>query len=126
MCIRDRSYLGIGAGAHSFLSSESSHGKRWKNQLAPAKYIAEVQKLGTAAFQEETIDSEQARLEYLFLGLRTTTGVDLEDYRKRFSESEIDPAIEEMQKGDLISLEGSSLRLTEKGFLFSDTVFGSF
>ena len=98
-------------------------GSRWKNLLSPAKYVEQIEKSSDASFQKEEITLEQAELEFLFLGLRTTDGICLKEYKSKFGKDEGSVAIENLKAEGLIFTEKERLRLSEKGFLFSDLVF---
>jgi oxygen-independent coproporphyrinogen-3 oxidase len=65
----------------------------------------------------------------VFLGLRLTNGVDLEEYEKRFASNlteEYAEDLERLEADELIELENNNLKLTRKGFLFSNEVFEVF
>ncbi len=66
-------YLGLGPSAVSTLD-----GVRWKNLPDTARYTTQVQSLGHALHESETLDAEARRLERIALGLRTKHGISLE------------------------------------------------
>ena len=70
-CWRGAPYLGLGSGAHSFW-----RGRRWWNEPDWAAYEKRVLDSGSARAGSERLTAEQRRLEGLWLGLRTTEGVD--------------------------------------------------
>src|SRR5271170_4190665 len=80
------SYLGIGAGAHSF-ARDGAGGRRWWNEKMPARYIAAVQARGLAEAGSETVDAKVAAGEFVFLNLRLREGFALEDFAARFGVS---------------------------------------
>ena len=65
-------YLGLGPSAVSTLD-----GIRWKNIPDTAKYVSQIQSIGNALAESETLDAEAIRLERIALGLRTTEGIPL-------------------------------------------------
>lgn len=65
-------YLGFGPSAVSTLGSIRS-----KNTPDTARYVAQVQSLGHALAESETLDDEARRIERIALGLRTTAGIPL-------------------------------------------------
>ncbi len=69
---RGEDYLGLGPSAVSTLA-----GVRWKNIPDTARYVAQVQSLGHALIESETLDAEARRLERIALGLRTKDGISL-------------------------------------------------
>jgi oxygen-independent coproporphyrinogen-3 oxidase len=69
---RGEDYLGLGPSAVSTLD-----GIRWKNVPDTARYVSQVQSIGHAFCESETLDAEALRLERIALGLRTTEGIPL-------------------------------------------------
>ncbi|MBC8126363.1 MAG: coproporphyrinogen III oxidase, partial [Gloeobacteraceae cyanobacterium ES-bin-144] len=69
---RGEDYLGLGPSAVSTLDSV-----RTKNVADTARYVAQVQAIGNALVESETLDDEARRLERIALGLRTTEGIPL-------------------------------------------------
>ncbi len=70
---RGEDYLGLGPSAVSTLD-----GTRWKNVPDTARYVAQVQSIGHALIESETLDDEARRLERIALGLRTRDGISLQ------------------------------------------------
>ncbi|MEO5715411.1 MAG: radical SAM family heme chaperone HemW [Luteolibacter sp.] len=70
---RGEDYLGLGPSAVSTLDSV-----RWKNVADTARYVAQVQSIGHALTESETLDAEATRLERIALGLRTKDGISLD------------------------------------------------
>jgi len=70
---RGEDYLGLGPSAVSTLE-----GIRWKNIPDTARYVAQVNSLGHALSESETLDAEASRLERIALGLRTKDGISLD------------------------------------------------
>ncbi|MEO7097735.1 MAG: radical SAM family heme chaperone HemW [Luteolibacter sp.] len=70
---RGEDYLGLGPSAVSTLD-----GVRWKNVPDTARYVAQVQSIGHALTESETLDVEARRLERIALGLRTKDGISLD------------------------------------------------
>jgi oxygen-independent coproporphyrinogen-3 oxidase len=65
-------YLGLGPSAVSTLDSVRS-----KNVPDTARYVSQVQSIGHALIESETLDAEDSRLERIALGLRTKDGISL-------------------------------------------------
>jgi oxygen-independent coproporphyrinogen III oxidase len=70
---RGEDYLGLGPSAVSTLERI-----RWKNIADTARYVTQVQALGHALSDSETLDDEACRLERIALGLRTREGISLD------------------------------------------------
>lgn len=69
---RGEDYLGLGPSAVSTIG-----GVRSKNVPDTARYVAQIQALGNAVVESETLDAEARRLERIALGLRTSEGIPL-------------------------------------------------
>jgi oxygen-independent coproporphyrinogen-3 oxidase len=69
---RGEDYLGLGPSAVSTLDSIRS-----KNVADTARYVAQINSLGHALADSETLDAEARRLERIALGLRTSEGIPL-------------------------------------------------
>jgi len=67
-------YLGLGPSAHSFDGSA-----RWWNEAAYSSWRRRLEHGGSPVAGREILRPEQARLETLFLGLRTSDGIELPD-----------------------------------------------
>jgi oxygen-independent coproporphyrinogen-3 oxidase len=70
---RGEDYLGLGPSAVSTLDDV-----RWKNVADTANYVSQVQAIGHALVESETLDTEARRLERIALGLRTKDGISLD------------------------------------------------
>src|SRR5229473_1030106 len=57
---RGQTYLGIGAGAHSY-AGDGRGGRRWWNEKFPARYIAAIEARANAESGTETIDESTAQ-----------------------------------------------------------------
>ena len=122
-------YLGLGAGAHSYLrSGDGIRGRRWSNEKNPAKYMAQVGQTGDAVADREEIDRDKAAGEFMFLGLRLTEGIRIENFRQRFGKSPVVfyPQIESWIDGELLEENGCFLRFTPKGLLLANSIFVHF
>jgi oxygen-independent coproporphyrinogen III oxidase len=125
---RGGSYLGVGAGAHSF-AREGAGGRRWWNEKMPARYIAAVHARGLAEAGSETVDAEVAAGEFVFLNLRLREGFALEDFAARFGVS-FDARFGERSSilfdAKLLVREGGRIRLSDRGLELADSVFAEF
>ena len=72
-----RPYLGVGAGAHSFLPTGECGLRRW-NLPDLTAYLRAVESGEPPPRESEDLSEQQRLLELLMLGLRTRRGVDLE------------------------------------------------
>jgi oxygen-independent coproporphyrinogen-3 oxidase len=123
-------YYGTGQGAHSFMN-----GKRYHNTSSLDEYINAVSENISHLEDPEDISEEAALQEAIFLGLRKTSGLNLEKFSKRYKTnlvSHYQEQIKELQKAGLVEITASDcsyetdLRLTRKGLLLSNEVFIKF
>ncbi len=121
-------YLGIGAGAHSF-AREGAGGRRWWNVKLPARYIADVTENGNAEGGAEIVDIHTAESEYVFLNLRLREGFALEDFVSRFGRT-FDEAFgaqaRRLIEGGLLVSDRGQLYLSDRGLELADSVFAEF
>jgi len=123
-------YLGLGAGAHSFktTSSKKFAGRRWSNEKNPGRYMTQVNQANHAVVEREEIDFHKAAGEFMFLGLRMTEGILMEEFRARFDKStrEFFPQISNWIDGELLEEQRGFLRFTRKGLLVANSMFVQF
>jgi oxygen-independent coproporphyrinogen-3 oxidase len=121
------SYLGLGAGAHSF-AREPGWGRRWGNEKNPKTYLKKALSDGNARSFGETLTRAQALGEFVFLNLRQLDGFAAMAFVERFGvrlEHEF-PHVPELLAEGLLVEEGGRIKLTPRGLLIADTVFASF
>jgi oxygen-independent coproporphyrinogen-3 oxidase len=126
-------YLGLGAGAHSYLD-----GVRFATAALPQQYLSLVGESWQAAesgegdtpmrqvVSGETITPELAMSDTLVLGLRLIEGVSLASFRERFGVDTLDAyrdRLAEPFEWGLLEIEDGALRLTKRGRLLSNEVF---
>lgn len=112
---------GFGVSAHSFDGVE-----RHSNERDTAAYVERLEKFSTAEVTREQID---AASEFIFLGLRLNSGIDIDEYRKRYGtdlRNKYEAELRDLMEKYLIEMTGDRLRLTRKGMLFSNEVFEAF
>jgi oxygen-independent coproporphyrinogen III oxidase len=123
-------YLGIGAGAHSYLRIERNgvFGRRWREEKNPIRYMERVARDGTAALELEDLDAAKAAAEFMFMGLRTMNGVSTADFSRRFGREPADvyPKIGVWLEAGLMESENGRLRLGRRGFMVADEIFVAF
>jgi len=122
-------YLGLGAGAHSYLGRV-----RFANAATPARYVELVEQswaqsepgggLGQIASCER-VTEETARADALTLGLRLLEGVDRPSFRGRFRVDPLDlfgERLREPIEAGLLEVRGERLLLTSRGRLLANEV----
>lgn len=117
-----RAYLGLGAGAHS--CSFGATTERWWNDPGIDDYMRLVDEFGFARAAGETLTGEEEKLEAVYLGLRVLDGIDLRAFRARYGSDPDEFLGEGVVENKLLTVEDEGLlRLTQKGLLFSDSLF---
>jgi len=128
-----RDYLGLGAGAHSYVD-----GVRFAVAATPGQYVSLVEQSWREAegangktpmrqvVSGETVSPELAMSDALILGLRLVDGVSLADFRARFDRDALDvygERLAEPLEWGLLEIESGSLRLTSRGRFVANEVF---
>ena len=117
-------YLGFGVDAHSMLPSRGDNAESVR--LATTD---DYDRFFVAAdFKASAVSAEQALEESFFLGLRLNRGVDLGRLREQFggAADKFGATIDELVEDGLLIRSGENLRLTNRGRLLSNEVFGRF
>jgi oxygen-independent coproporphyrinogen-3 oxidase len=121
---RNQPWLGLGAGGYSWLE-----GRRWSNVMHPAAYIQAVRAGEWLTVDVEVIPPELERAETLMMGLRLAEGVTEVDFRERFGVglAEVYGAtMARLREAGLVLWDGHCLRLSPRGRLLGNQVFGAF
>ncbi|MCP4544578.1 MAG: radical SAM family heme chaperone HemW [Chloroflexi bacterium] len=121
---RNEPWLGIGAGAHSWLNKQ-----RWANVYHPQKYITELEQGNSPIVEKEPIDQQLEMGETMMMGLRLAEGVDNARFRARFGvglETAFETEFAELQHLGLLIWDGHAARLTSRGRLLGNQVFMRF
>ena len=116
-------YLGVGLNAASYLEE-----KRFQQTESMKEYLD--QKNFLRYFEEaRSLSWEEQVEEFMFLGLRRTTGVKETEFEECFGrsmESVYGPVIEKAEKGGWIKRNPDQIALTQQGILFSNQVLSEF
>jgi len=125
---QNREYLGLGAGAHSFLN-----GVRFSTVLLPNRYAELVDESVAAGdgllrhvHGAEQITTELSIADTLILGLRLNEGIDMAAFASRYGRGldEIHGALlAEFTGYGLLERTATHLRLTRRGRLLSNELF---
>lgn len=123
-------YLGLGAGAVSFLlnsSKSKNFGYRTTNFKLPNRYLKAITGGEANFFDEEKISVETAMGEAMMMGLRVKQGIQEDCFQGLFNrtvEDAFGPTINNYRTKGWIQKGG--LALTEQGVLFSNQVMVDF
>jgi oxygen-independent coproporphyrinogen-3 oxidase len=132
---RREPYVGFGLDAHSMLRCGGADAVRWANSEDLDAYLGNGDSGGSrldllhqrTAPEVEIIGREQGFEEAMFLGLRMNVGVDLGALRREFGERivrEAVGALSDVEEAGLVERDGDWVRLTERGRMASNEVFG--
>jgi len=117
-------YLGVGAGASSYLS-----GERFKNINLPSQYIREINNKGIAVDSRERLEPLEAMGETLMLGLRLLKGISIDVFENRFQvsfEKVYGKVVESLLHQKLITFNQKRIALSRKGLFLADSVILKF
>jgi len=114
---RRQSYIGFGAGAHSFDGQ-----RRWSNVHDPSAYAAAIAQGRTTIESEEAVTAAQALEEELFLGLRQLAGIDLARIQRDYS-ADLTARVNKLLGDGLIERDGDTIRLNAAKLTISNEAF---
>jgi len=119
------SWLGVGAGAHGFISASGSphFGRRSWNLRGPQDYIMAVETGSLPEDGAEEIDLQKAITEELLLSLRTSAGLQRPRFVSRFGFDAVeflDARLEPLIADGVIEVSETSLKITQDGVIIAD------
>lgn len=109
---RHVNYLGLGPSAHSF-----QNGVRWWNYRSVSRYCQALRDGQTPVSGSETLSKEQLRLESIYLGFRTRSGIDIRTLRHA---PRADHVLSQLRKSRLVKVLKDRVVPTQKGFAVAD------
>jgi oxygen-independent coproporphyrinogen-3 oxidase len=125
---QNREYLGLGAGAHSFLN-----GVRFSTALLPNRYAELVDESAAAAdgtmrhvVGAEDVTPELAMADTMILGLRLAVGIDAREFLRRHGRdlrAVYGSIVDEFVGYGLLEATDTRVRLTPRGRLLSNELF---
>ncbi len=113
-------YLGFGPAAHSFLDN-----RRWWNHRSLDYYLADLKAGKRPVAETETLTREQQIIEYVYLGLRQTDGIDAMGFASRYNADFFDhfePAATRLVSEGLVEKTSERIRLTDRGMRYLESV----
>jgi oxygen-independent coproporphyrinogen-3 oxidase len=117
----DAPFYGMGCGAHSYDGR-----RRWVNTLQTETYIEEVAATGCAITERRQLDDAERATEAIFMALRLSEGVQLEEFRSAYGLDilrQYGAELERLAEANLIRIDDGHLQLTPRGRLLSNEVF---
>ncbi|GAH20961.1 unnamed protein product, partial [marine sediment metagenome] len=121
---QNKPYLGIGAGAYSFIK-----GYRYMNYENPARYIKEIMSGKLPVDNGEKLSLRKRMIETIILGLRTKDGVGYKKFKTRFAVNLNDifsKQVDKLVNLGLLEKGDCKIKLTNKGIFLANTVFREF
>lgn len=121
---QNKPYLGIGAGAYSFIK-----GYRYMNYENPARYTKEIMSGKLPVDNGEKLSLRKRMIETIILGLRTKDGVGYKKYKTRFGVNLNDIFSKQVNKLvnlGLLQKDDFKIKLTKRGIFLANTVFREF
>lgn len=116
---------GFGVSAHSFDGEKT----RRSNERDTLRYVEAIEAGASPVAEENVLTEEEISAEAAFLGLRLAKGLDLRRHEKNFGinlEEKFSEEFRDFEKAGLIEISGGSLRLTRRGFVYSNEIFALF
>lgn len=121
---RRKAYLGLGAGAHSYLDVD--YGKRFANLASIESYLSAISKKSEAVSWQESLTRSNAVTEFFMLGLRQIKGVSLDEFRQLYGESllsKYQSKLEILKDKGQLEIKDRVAKLTDSGLLLADQIF---
>lgn len=121
-------YLGLGAGAHSFLR-DRDYGIRFGNAADLEEYSATIHQGQLPRRDVTVLTRGDAMAEFMFLGLRLAEGVEFDAFEREFGVAPAQlygPLFRELVSMGLLETDDGRARLTLRGWLLSNQVLARF
>jgi len=125
-CWNQQEYIGIGLAAHSYKDIT-----RYSNTEQIGEYIRNVQKenLERNRIIHEIQSEDDAKKEYMLLGLRKIDGVKISKFKEKFRDNPIylfRNQLKKLVEEQLIIVDDDNIRLTNKGIDLANLVWEEF
>ncbi|MGD8472304.1 MAG: radical SAM family heme chaperone HemW [Desulfobacteraceae bacterium] len=117
-------YIGLGASAHSFNRTQ-----RYWNVSDVDEYIAAIETGRLPVAEREVLSREQQIIETIYLGLRTTAGIDLTGFKEKFGINFVETfkeVISDFEKQNYLEVKNSRCALTRQARAFLDSIASIF
>ena len=116
--------LGFGVSAHSFDGRQ-----RWANECDTRKYMSLIENGEDPIVKKESMSKKKLSSEFVFLNLRLKKGLNLQEFKARFGVDLMAKFVQDLEHFKdlgLVEFDRNLLKLTKKGFAFSNEVFALF
>lgn len=113
----ENEYVGVGLGASGFINK-----KRYLNNLGIDSYLKNFIK------EENYIDINEEKKEFMMLGLRLLKGIDVKEYEIRYKNSPIIdfPIINDLVSRNLLKIENNHIKIPEDKIFLGNIVWREF
>jgi len=124
-------YLGLGAGATSFMIDEAGKGPkdRYARRWTVTRDVNGYLKGLLAEVEVDVVSRRTSMGEFCFLGLRTDDGIAVDDFEKRYGvklKKTFPGVVEDLTERGLLQVKDGRLSLTSEGVELSNQVFERF
>ena len=122
------SYLGFGAGAHSFWNPDGL-GRRWHNAVDLAGYRGTIASGVLPEREPMSLSLDDAVAESFFLGLRVLSGLDLAPLKAAFGAKALASRlaqVEQLVDEGLLLADGDLIRLAPRSVIIANAIFSRF
>lgn len=125
-CWNQKEYIGFGVSASSY-----EEGIRYRNKDEIEEYIKNIEadEERKNVIIDEKQDKQTMMNEYMILGLRKITGININEFRRKFEVSPLYKYNKELTKlvrEGLINIDTNNIRLTKKGLDLANLVWEEF
>ena len=125
-CWNQEEYLGFGLGAHSYYEN-----KRYSNTEKLEEYLEKGKKGDFSSLRKihEIQTKQDKEKEFMLLGLRKIEGVNISDFKFKFTENPLylfRTQLNKLVKQQLLCIQGDNICLTNKGLDFANVVWEEF
>ena len=113
-------YIGLGPSAHSFVEPQ-----RFWNHSNVKKYVQELSRDRLPREGKESLSREQLMTEAVYLGLRQTKGIVVDEFDKKFGvifKVMHAETIADLEEKGLVKMSQNRCALTAKGMLYLDSI----
>jgi oxygen-independent coproporphyrinogen-3 oxidase len=117
-------YIGLGPSAHSFIAPE-----RYWNHRSIKKYLRQIETGQRPIAEKETLTRQQMIIEAIYLGLRTTRGLDLAGFEKLYGINFLEAfgaKIADLKNDGRLKLTNTHCALTPRGMAYLDSIAAMF
>ncbi len=117
-------YIGLGPSAHSFVEP-----RRWWNHRSLKGYLRALRRGEPAVEGAEDLNQGQLMLESICLGLRTSHGINICEFKRRYDVDFLHhfaPVVEKLQAEGMLTVGSDRCALSKEGMILADAIAAMF